>query len=946
MRRFGLFLGGLLLVLIGASWLLPRHLDWDDQRGRLAALAAGQLGRPVALQGPLRVTLLPQPMVEADDVIVGGGADDLRLTARSLRLRLDLPALLRLRLAPREVVLVGAELRLPWPPATTPALRPPPWLTAFDARIEQSRVLIGDAVLDGVSARLNAGGLLEAVRAEGSFAWRGTTVSFRAVVGRPGFDGIATLDLTLAAAGASATARGLLVEEGGFDGRVEAQAPDLAAFAGTPPGALRLSGGLNITGETLTAQGVELEFAGVPARGAAVLRLAQSGPRLELAVQASRLDLDAWLGAIRAAPEAPMPIAMEIAAETASFRGIALRRVRAGVFREGERVTLSDVALLLPGELEVELEGATAGGRLELAARFTGANLRDSLAALGVSLDGVEPARLRRIEGRARIAITETEIAVTELTTALDDMRIAGAGVLRRGARPALGLGLELDRLDLDGLLPALEAALADPASLGFDANLRLAAERVTLRGVALERAALDAAFEGGRLAVRRLGFRGAGADLAFSGTLGFGATPRLADASLDVTAADATALLALLPSGWGSAPGFGAQPLALRLTGGGAPDAIAINAVGEIGDLRIAAEGTIDALQRRVAGALTLRHPGAPRLLSLLRGHEAPPWLGAGSFSLIATVAANADGIAAEQFTLVAGALRAGGRGAIAAVGGRPRLSGRIQAETLPLPDPFADSAAPLGLDQLAALDAEVTLEAARVTLGERIVLSDLRAGIVLAGGTLRIAVPEARLSGGRIEGEARVEGSAVPPRVVFGARLADVTLAAELVGLPIDLTAGVLEGSVDAAGSGHSLAGLIATLSGTARLSLRDGVLRGLDAAALPAAADIAEPAAAEAALRAALAGGATAFDRLEAAIRLESGRAVVNGTRMVVQGGALVAIDGAIDLARGSFDLGLRVAMPGDAPDIGLRLTGLVGEPRRLPDLSPWLRWRAER
>ena len=98
MRRLGLAIPALLLLLIGAAWVVPRHLDWDDHRGTLAALAADELGRPVALQGAVRVTLLPQPMVEADDVIVGGSApDDIRLAARGLRLRLDLGIRLALR---------------------------------------------------------------------------------------------------------------------------------------------------------------------------------------------------------------------------------------------------------------------------------------------------------------------------------------------------------------------------------------------------------------------------------------------------------------------------------------------------------------------------------------------------------------------------------------------------------------------------------------------------------------------------------------------------------------------------------------------------------------------------------------------------------------------------------------------------------------------------------
>ena len=924
---------------------MPRHLDWDGHRALLASLAADELGRPVALQGAVRVTLLPQPMVEADDVIVGGGGpDDLRLAARALRLRLDLGALLRLRLSPREIALVGAEIRLPWPPATTPALRPPPWLTTFEARIEDSRVLVGDAVLEGVSAQFSAGGLMEAVRTEGRFAWRGAPVTFRAVVGRPGFDGVATLDLTLATGGASATARGVLVEEGGFEGRIEANAPDISAYAGVPAGPVRVAGLLAIGSELIAARELVLDFAGVPGRGAAALRLS-GGPRLELAIQASRLDLDAWLAAFRTEPTTPIPVALDIAAESASFRGLALRRLRGALFREGDRFTFSDVTLLLPGETELEFEGATAGPRLELAARATGPSLRETLLALNLPVEAMDPARLRRFEARARIAIADGEIGVTDLAATIDDTRVTGAGVLRPGARPMLGMGLEIDRLDLDGLVPD-GFGPASLASLGFDANLRLAASAVTWRGTTLERTALDAAIEGGRLLVRRLGLRAAGADIALSGTLATGAAARLSDAALEVAAADASRLFALLPASWRPAAGLSALPLVLRVTAGGGLDALGYRAEGELGDLRIEAAGNLDLPQSRIGGAITLRHPGAQRLIVQALGQEPLLWLGAGSFSLIATLALSPEGLTAESFALVAGEARAAGRAALALGGDRPRLTGRVQLDTLPLPGLFEDTAAPLGLERLADLDAELTLEIGRLVSEGMPLLTELRGGLVLGDGTLRVAVTEGQLSGGRIEGEARIEGRAGPPRAEAVLRLADLTIPGPVFGLPIDIAAGVLDGTVELRAAGHSLTALLGTLEGRMRYAMRNGVLQGMDLGAVPAAAELEDGRAAEAALQAALADGATGFDRLEVNAAVAAGRAVLDGTNLTTQAGAIASATGAVDLARATYDLELRIGMPYDAPDVALRLAGPLAAPRRLPDLAPWLRWRAER
>ena len=112
------------VLLLAALWYGPRFTDWNEHRDRLAILAAGRLGQRVTLAGPVQLTLLPQPMLEAGGVTIGGPDDDISIKARALRLRLDLPALLGLRLEPREVALVGAEVRLPWPPvpAALPAI--------------------------------------------------------------------------------------------------------------------------------------------------------------------------------------------------------------------------------------------------------------------------------------------------------------------------------------------------------------------------------------------------------------------------------------------------------------------------------------------------------------------------------------------------------------------------------------------------------------------------------------------------------------------------------------------------------------------------------------------------------------------------------------------------------------------------------------------------------
>jgi hypothetical protein len=946
MRRAAAAFALLLALAGGGLWLGPRLVDWEPWRGRLAEVASARLGRPVTLEGAIEITLLPQPMLRASGVSIGEPGAEFSVTARMLRAQLDLKAFLGGRWEPREITLVGPELTLSWPPGALLALRPPSWITELDARVEDGRVRIGEAVLEGVAARLSAGGPAQALEIAGGFIWAGRNARFSARLGRPGLDGVATFELNLTLPEAEALASGVLVPGAGFAGSIDLRGADLAALLPSPPGAFRAAGRLTATADLVAADDLVIEIGGAPARGAVALRLAPS-PRLDIALIASRLELDGWGSALRGGPARPWPISIDISAEAASFRGMTLRRLRGAAFVEDRRLTLSDVSMLLPGETQLEFGGATVGERLELQARFAGAELRTTLLALGMPVEEVDPTLLRRGEGRMRLVLEDAQAAVPELTATFEGVRISGAGVLRHGARPALGLGLTVDQLDLARWLPGgLDAGQAARLFGGLDLNLRLAAERAMLGGAVLERAALDAGLEGGRLTLRRLSGRLAEADVAASFVLTLVPQLRLQDLTLEANGPAARGVLALVPGEWPDRSALATMPLALRLTGGGTLEALALRGGAEIGELRLEAQGMLDVPAQRGTASLTLRHPGAPRLLAEGFGSTAGAWLGEGSFSLVATLAGGPRALTAESFELVAGGLRA--RGALTlADGPRPRLQGRIQAEQLPLPFPAWHSAEPIGFAALAAMDAELALEAVRLEVGG-LLAEQVTTTLRLAEGRLRLEDLRARLGGGTLAGSLAVEAVAVAvPKLSLEGRLSDATLAGPLFGLPFDLAAARGEAQVALTAAGHGPAALLGSLDGTLRLALRDGVLTGFDIAAAAAASAGADALAAEAMVRRALTGGASAFERLDLTGQLDAGRLRIGEARIATESGAGASLAGEVDLSRGAFDLRLAVppAVP-EAPDLGLRLTGPADAPRRLPETSAWARWRAER
>ncbi len=932
------------VVLLGL-WAGPHLLNWERYRGALSSLASDRMGRPVTFDGPITLTLLPQVRVEAGNVVIGPGADGVSVTARALRLRLGLIPLLRGRLEPRELALVGGEISLPWPPAQLGSLAPPPWLNELDARLQDSRLLLGGLRLDGLNGRLATGGASDALVAEGNLAWRGLAVRFNARLGRAGRDGAAPLDLGLAVLNATVQARGVLHPGGSFEGRIETAGQDLSLLLPAPAGPFRASGRLNAIADMLSADELAVELNGQPARGSVTLRLAPE-PRVDVALAATRLDLDAWVAALRTPRGPRLPVGVELAVESTRFAGLPLRRLRGAFFAGAERLTLSDVSAVLPGDATLEIAGASAAQRLELGVRFKAPALRETLLALGLPLGG-DPVRLRGAEGRFRLVLDNGEVTVSDLDALLDGAKLAGNAVWRPGrdggrepGRANLGLGLTLDRLDLDALLPAepnwQAMAAAGP---GFDLNLRLAANELRWQGAGAQRATVDATLENGRLALRRLTLRLGEVDVTAGGALVLGAQPRFADLLLEAAGPKAAGLARLLPQGWTLPAPLLAQPLALRLSGGGAADAVALRAEADLGELRLEGSGTLDAAQHKGQGKVTLRHPNATRLLA---GLGAPAeWLGPGSLAVVAALAASPGQVAAEQLDLVAGGLRARGSLALAQDLVRPRLSGRLVAEVLPLP-----GLATLALDRPPGWDIDLALEAARVESEDGPVLEQAAGRLLLEDRRLRLVGVQARLGGGQMEGGLTLDASQEPPRLELQARLAEVAVTPPLLDLPFDLQAGRLDGSARLTASGHGLPALLATLAGPVQLTVRDGVLTGVDLGALAQAAGLAEPRAAEVALRQALSGGATAFDRLDLAAVLDAGRARLGEVALVSEAFGSAGAAGEVDLVRGMLDLRLLARPVAEAPELRLRLTGPLQAPRRLPELAEFMRWRVAR
>jgi hypothetical protein len=947
-------------LILAAAWLLPSVLDWNRYRDTVAALASDTLGRSVRIDGPIALTLLPRPMLTADRVSVPASATDIAVSVARLSVVVSLRALLSGRINARELVLQGADIRIPWPVNTTFA--PPRARLALSARIEGGRLTLGSALFTGIDATLTTGDytgsyvLAGNARAPGDQPWR-----FNARLTPPGADGSAALDVALdgdeAVRGVRLSLSAQVAGDGSLAGRIAAYGPDLSRLLPAPAQPFRAEGRLTIAGGLAAADELAIDLGSTPARGAVALRLAPV-PRLDLALAASRLDLDAWAPVLFRTP-APgalrLPIGIDLSAEAAQLAGGLLRGLRVAFQLDGGNVELPELTAVLPGEANLRAAGrmtttvappgAPPGQRFEGFVALAAPALRTTLAWLqpfGLPpVAQLPPGVLHAATVAGHAIIEPSRFAIDGITGALDDAPVSGSFGVNLGPRPGVVASLAVDRLDLDAWLPGGPPDFAAIRTrIGtFDAEVQATVKRVVLRGATIGPLALDGRIEAGRADIRKLALADGAASVAASGIIT--EDGRIEKARIDLRAPEAAMLAKWLPDSFAflaqRAPALWQAPVALSVLADGAPESLGVRVTASAGDLGLEAMPTLDLATGTWAGTLTLRHPGASRLAEALGLAEAAGWVGEGSFSLVAQVSGARNRLAADRFDLAAGATRLHGTLAVERAERGARVTGQLAAESLGLPLPLAHAPDPLPVGLLQGWGASVKLAADQVLFGLAPLFQHLDATVAVADGALRVTGLSAKLGGGTLRAGLSFDARAEPPAAALDASLTGATLSGPPFGLPVDLSGGVIDATVSLTAAGHSPAALLATLGGSAGFSVRDGTLAGIDLDRV--GGDLPDEA-----IATALSGGSMGFDRMDLAARVDHGSLRISQAALRAASGTM-GMTGSIDLAgaTGDLRLALRPAVP-DPPEIGLRLNGPLDAMRRIPELAAVVRWRA--
>ena len=349
-----------------------------------------------------------------------------------------------------------------------------------------------------------------------------------------------------------------------------------------------------------------------------------AAPKVQANIAIGRLDLDQLMPAEGAKAEtapsesggaaAPAPAGTfslpadvtagaEVTVQQIAYKGQAIDDARLSAELANGELTIKTASAKLPGGSAVNLSGALTAkdGQPNFAGalKADSSNLRQLIEAFAPgAVKDVPEDRLRQLSLTTRLGYNPAQVELGDLNATLDQSKIAGGvvvalpdGVQRK--QLGLGVGLSIDKLNLDGYMPAAKAGQEPAADAGakkeaggnplkalapladYNANVDIRAGALTLNQQQISGLRLVATVAGGALDVKELSvkdFQGGKANIAAKVT-DLKGDPKFA-ANFDVTAKDAGKVLQMAGAGPQQPGKLGA--LTLKGTASGTPTDVA----------------------------------------------------------------------------------------------------------------------------------------------------------------------------------------------------------------------------------------------------------------------------------------------------------------------------------------------------------------------------------
>jgi hypothetical protein len=931
-----------LLFLFLAVWQLPPHLDWARYRQAIAAFAAARIGRPVAIGGPVHLTLLPQPELTAQDVTLADRGDGVSARIGALRLEVAIGPLLHGRLVPLNLKMDDPAVTVPWPLPRVPVRGALKLAPGFDARLEGGALRLGGVTLTHIAADISADPDTGAFSAAGTGAVGGHEVHLSALIGAPAPNGIAVVSLTLDGlarlGGTGATFQGHILADGTLQGALRGSGPDLSLLLPGPALPWRVRGQVQAADGVVQAPGLLTMLGESPGTARATLRL-DAPARLDATLSLGQVPLGTWLLQAGASPT-PLPLHLDLKADAATAPGGTIRAPHIVLAADGTQTALETATATLPGGATLNLSGVVRAASLTGPIRLHAPDLHATMAWLHRTWPALPPDLARTGDADADLTASSAGVTLTHLHAVIDGVAAAGEARFAAAPRPTLHAAIKIDALTGTrwlALLPARPDAAAAPFRT-IDAGGTLTIGALTLPGLILSHVLVAGAGDRRGVAIDHLSADFQGGHLEASGRLAPDGT--VSEAALNLDAADA----ALLPAAWRKLPRLWQGPLHLAVTAAGPPRAIAAQLRCDLGDLRAEADGSVDTGVPSLAGTATLRHPGAPRLLQQLGVPDAGRWLEQGSVALVAHLAVRPGLVEARDVSLAAASLRLAGQARVDLSGAVPDVTASINAARLTLPSFDPRGQAPVSWPLLGGWQGQVHLAAAQTLIDLRPVATALAADVYAGGGVVLAQGVTAQVANGTLHGAIALDTenqAAGAPMLAVRGDIAGASLDAMDTRPPWSLTDGTVDITADLTATGNSPAAFLATLGGTAHGDLERARLQGID---LPQVTDLLATRGAKlrATLPAALATGNTGPLSGAVAGTFDHGALTVSAPALNGAAGR-VALAGTVDLPGQTEDatvwLQPAVIAP---PTLGVRTVGAWQGPRRVVDVADALAW----
>jgi uncharacterized protein involved in outer membrane biogenesis len=433
---------------------------------------------------------------------------------------------------------------------------------------------------------------------------------------------------------------------------------------------------------------------------------------------------------------ADLKASIDFEVETLIYNQTPVHNARINAAIANSKITLNEVSAGLPGGTDVSVFGSISGNTPDLSAALSyevaSENIRAVMRWLGVDVDGIRADRLRRFSLTGGIKGTSEQLNISDLDLRVDDTAIRGAVVANLGGSglPALGIGLKLDRINLDQYIAAAPDAEVSVSSIsdadassgntsetassgtasaakqdmvkvikdalapltGLAANYRLAADEIISSGVSVRGISIDGSIKGQDITLTNFAVaNAAGLSTSAKGVFnGSASVPAFDDLSIRVTAKTLEPLAKLtgitLPA---PASSYKSVQANLDLDGPVTGPTVALDVSNPL--LQVALDGVVSELlgsNPGVDGKLAVQASSLNRALELL----APTYTPSGNLGRLAVsgnVKGNAQNVALDGLKLILGAFETSGTVRFDGSQAQPKLSVALSGGKLVV-DPF----------------------------------------------------------------------------------------------------------------------------------------------------------------------------------------------------------------------------------------------------------------